>query len=66
MRLIRVLINGSKGSMGLESVKAITEDNELELVAQTDLGDNLSNTIKKTKAEVVVDLLLQKSLWKML
>ncbi|MBG55525.1 MAG: 4-hydroxy-tetrahydrodipicolinate reductase [Deltaproteobacteria bacterium] len=55
MRLIRVLINGSKGSMGLESVKAITEDNELELVAKTDLGDNLSNTIKKTKAEVVVD-----------
>ncbi len=55
MRLIRVLINGAKGSMGKESVKAITEDQELELVAQTDLGDNLANTIKKTKAEVVVD-----------
>ena len=55
MRLIRVLINGAKGSMGKESVKAITEDQELELVAQTDLGDNLAKTIKKTKAEVVVD-----------
>ena len=55
MRLIRVLINGAKGSMGMESVKAITEDQELELVAQTDLGDNLANTIKKTKADVVVD-----------
>ena len=55
MRFIRVLINGAKGSMGMESVKAITEDQELELVAQTDLGDNLANTIKKTKADVVVD-----------
>ncbi len=66
MRLIRVLINGSKGSMGLESVKAITEDNELELVAKTDLGDNLSNTIKKLKQKLLLTLLLQKSLWKML
>ena len=49
------MINGAKGSMGMESVKAITEDQELELVAQTDLGDNLANTIKKTKADVVVD-----------
>ena len=41
--------------MGQESVKAITEDPDLDLVAQTDLGDNLSETIKKTRAQVVVD-----------
>ena len=41
--------------MGQESVKAITEDSDLDLVAQTDLGDNLSETIKKTRAQVVVD-----------
>ena len=41
MSLIRVLINGSKGRMGQESVKAVSADAELDLVAQTDLGDNL-------------------------
>ena len=41
--------------MGQESVKAITEAPDLDLVAQTDLGDNLSETIKKTRAQVVVD-----------
>ena len=41
--------------MGQESVKAVTEDPELELVAQTDLGDNLSDTIKQAQAQVVVD-----------
>ena len=41
--------------MGQESVKAITEDQELDLVAQTDLGDNLSDTIRQVKAQVVVD-----------
>ena len=55
MSLIRVLINGSKGRMGQESVKAVTEDPEMELIAQTDLGDNLSDTIIQAKAQVVVD-----------
>ena len=55
MSLIRVLINGFRGRMGQESVKAVTEDPELDLVAQTDLGDNLSDTIKQAQAQVVVD-----------
>ena len=41
--------------MGQESVKAVTEDPELDLVAQTDLGDNLYDTIKQAQAQVVVD-----------
>ena len=41
--------------MGQESVKAVTEAPDLDLVAQTDLGDNLSETINKTQAQVVVD-----------
>ena len=49
------MINGSKGRMGQESVKAVNADRELELVAQTDLGDNLFDTIKKAQAQVVVD-----------
>ena len=41
--------------MGKESVKAVSEDPDLDLVAQTDLGDNLSGEISQTKAQVVVD-----------
>tara|TARA_B100000945_G_scaffold267174_1_gene227196 strand:- start:1046 stop:1738 length:693 start_codon:yes stop_codon:yes gene_type:complete len=41
--------------MGQESVKAVTEDQELDLVAQTDLGDNLIDTIREAQAQVVVD-----------
>lgn len=55
MSLIRVLINGCRGRMGQESVKAVTEDTGLELVAQTDIGDNLSEKIIQAKAQVVVD-----------
>ncbi|MCK5901404.1 4-hydroxy-tetrahydrodipicolinate reductase, partial [bacterium] len=55
MSLIRVLINGSMGRMGQESIKAVSEDPELELVAQTDLGDNLAESIDQSKAQVVVD-----------
>ena len=41
--------------MGQESIKAVSEDPELELVAQTDLGDNLAESIDQSKAQVVVD-----------
>ncbi len=55
MSLIRVLINGSKGRMGQESVKAVSADAELDLVAQTDLSDNLAQIIEQSKAQVVLD-----------
>ena len=41
--------------MGKESVKAVSEDPDLDLVAQTDLGDKLPVIIDQTKAQVVVD-----------
>ena len=52
---IKVLVNGAKGKMGSETLKAVRADNDLELVGQTDIGDDLSSEIKKTKADVVVD-----------
>ena len=55
MSVIRVLINGSKGRMGQESIKAVSADAKLDLVAQTDLNDNLSQIIKQSKAQVVLD-----------
>ncbi|OGC05958.1 4-hydroxy-tetrahydrodipicolinate reductase [candidate division WOR-1 bacterium RIFCSPLOWO2_02_FULL_46_20] len=55
MAKIRVLVNGAKGKMGTETIKAVRQESDLELVGQTDIGDNLAQKIKETKAEVVVD-----------
>ncbi len=52
---IRVLINGAKGRMGKEAVKIVKNEEDMELVGETDLGDDLKSTIKETKALVVVD-----------
>lgn len=55
MAKIRVIVNGAKGKMGSETVKAASKEADLELVAQLDLNDNLAESIKKHKADVVVD-----------
>jgi len=55
MAKIKVIVNGAKGKMGQEVVKAVQKEAELELVAETDLGDDLSKTILEKGAEVVVD-----------
>lgn len=55
MSKIRVIVNGAKGKMGQETVKALSGDHDFEIVAQTDVGDDLSDAIKKQKGEVVID-----------
>ena len=55
MKNIRVLVNGAKGRMGQEVVKAVTAAADLELVDQTDLGDDLIARIKASQAQSVVD-----------
>ena len=55
MKNIRVLVNGAKGRMGQEVVKAVTAAADLELVDQTDLGDDLTARIKASQAQAVVD-----------
>lgn len=54
--MTRVLINGAKGKMGTEAVKAVGGAPDMELAGQTDLGDSLKDAIKNSGAEVVVDL----------
>jgi 4-hydroxy-tetrahydrodipicolinate reductase len=54
-RSIRVLVNGSKGKMGAETVRAVEEAKDLVLAGACDLGDDLSAAIKESKARVVVD-----------
>ena len=55
MSKIRVIVNGAKGKMGAETIKAVLKESDLELVAQLDIGDDLSQEIKTHKAQVVVD-----------
>lgn len=52
---IRVLVNGAKGRMGQMVVQTVRQDAALELVATTDLGDDLPKVIAESKAQVVVD-----------
>ena len=52
--MIKVGVLGSRGRMGAEVVKAVTEAQDLELVAQLDLGDSL-DLLLSSGAQVVVD-----------
>ena len=51
---IKVAVLGAKGRMGSESIKAISECKDFELVAELDLGDSLDKLVS-SGAEVVVD-----------
>lgn len=52
---IPVLVNGAKGKMGREVAQAIRGEEDLSLVAETDLGDDLVAAIRSSGALVAVD-----------
>lgn len=52
---IKVLVSGSAGKMGSESVKAVSKDPALELVGQVSYSSELSTAIKSSGAQVVID-----------
>jgi 4-hydroxy-tetrahydrodipicolinate reductase len=52
---IRVVVNGAKGRMGSEAVRAVSGAADMQLVAQCDLGDDLVGAVRGAAAEVVVD-----------
>lgn len=52
---MRVMIIGSKGKMGQETVKAVMNASDLTLVAQVDRGDDLDAILNETKPDVAVD-----------
>ena len=53
--MINIIVNGSKGKMGCESVKAIQANSKLNLVAALDVEDNLSKALMKHTVDVVLD-----------
>lgn len=52
---IKILINGANGKMGRTTIAAIANEKDLQLVATTTTHDDLISTIKKNKADVVID-----------
>lgn len=52
---ISVIVNGALGKMGQACIAAVDADPELKLVGKTDKGDNLTELIKQTKAQIVVE-----------
>lgn len=52
---IRVLVSGAKGQMGQQSVAAVRAEAEMELVGESDLGDDLAEIIGSSGAQVVID-----------
>ena len=52
---IRVIVNGAKGRMGGEAVRAVSSAPDLRLVGECDLGDDLAAAVRSSHAEVVVD-----------
>ncbi|HAR61829.1 MAG: 4-hydroxy-tetrahydrodipicolinate reductase [Candidatus Margulisiibacteriota bacterium] len=53
--MINVIVSGYKGRVGQEIAKAIVKDPELQMAGGVDVGDDLAQMIKDTKADVVVD-----------
>ena len=52
---VSVLVNGARGRMGQEVVRAVREATDLRLVGECDLGDDLERAIRSSGAQVVVD-----------
>lgn len=61
---IRVLVNGAFGRMGQMVTKAITAHPGLELAGQTGREYDLKQSIKDSKAQVVVDFTLPAAVYK--
>jgi 4-hydroxy-tetrahydrodipicolinate reductase len=53
--MVSVLVNGAKGRMGSEAVDAVRAEEDLQLVGETDLGDDLEKMIAAARPDVVVD-----------
>ena len=53
--MISILINGAKGKMGQESVKAVSDSVDFKLAIAADLENNLDTILKQHTCDVVLD-----------
>ncbi len=70
MPTIKVIVNGACGKVGREVIKAVSKESDLELAGAVDVQGvssdipvthDLAKTIKETKADVVVDFTIPKT-----
>lgn len=61
---IRVLVNGAKGRMGVEAVKAVQQAEDMNLIAALDRGDDLATALRDSTPDVVVDFTTPESCFK--
>lgn len=62
--MIRVLVNGAQGKMGQECIRALAQEKELTLVAETGKTDDLAKMIQQVTAQVVVDFTTPTAVYK--
>lgn len=55
MANIQVVVNGARGKMGTETIKAVQGSGDLEIVGTFDIEDDLSKELSSRKGCVVVD-----------
>jgi 4-hydroxy-tetrahydrodipicolinate reductase len=53
--MIKILVNGARGKVGVEIVKAVQKETDLKLVGEADVDDKLKDKIWFEKPDVVVD-----------
>ena len=53
--MIKVIVNGAKGKMGIAAVQAIENDEHLECVAECDIDSDLGSMIADVSPDVVLD-----------
>ncbi len=56
--MIKVAVCGSNGKIGMEVVKAVSNDNELELVAKIDINNGQFSSIEEASKECKIDVLV--------
>lgn len=60
---IRIIVNGAQGKMGQMAVQALEKNASVTVVGKIGKQDNLAQTIKQQRADVVVDLTNADVVW---
>ncbi|MFH1738176.1 MAG: 4-hydroxy-tetrahydrodipicolinate reductase [bacterium] len=55
MAVIRVIVNGAKGRMGQETVRAVSGAEDMELVGECDLRDDVVAVARSMNADAIID-----------
>lgn len=62
--MITVVVNGYKGKVGQEIIRAFATSNEVRIVGKSDFDDSLESTIKSSNPQVVIDFTHPDSVFK--